>query len=192
MEMDHEYLKFLKTKTLAVGQIACIDSGSFPSRKALHVALPKRCEQVDNPVPVDFVAACIRVLNCASSNQFGSLSFPALGVDGVHNISAFTCVNTLLYCIDKYCQEKDTVLHTIHFVITQDLSSVFLSSFDEYTFEALHQHESPSSTGNSTLSPPRYKWSWEDDYKQFTQYSQTVSNALTAAMLENPNNVTCG
>ena len=186
MVMDLEYLKFLKTKMLAVGQIACIDSGSFPLRKVLHVALPKRCEQVDNPVPVDFVAACIRVLNCASSNQFGSLSFPALGVDGVHNISAFACVNTLLYCIDQYCQEKDTVLHTIRFVITQGLSSVFLSSFDEYTFEALHQPESTSSAGNSTSSLPRYKWYWEDDYKQFTQYSQTISIALTAAKLENP------
>ena len=66
---------------------------------------------------------------------------------------------------------------------------LLLSSFDEHSFEALHQCESPSSAGNSSTTaspPPRYEWYWEDDIKQFTQYSQTASDTLTAAMLENP------
>ena len=184
-EMNKEYIQFLQSKS-TVGGVACINSGSFPSRKALHVALPKRCEQVEDPVPVDLVTACISALDCASSKHFGSLSFPALGVDGVYNVSAFACVNTLLYCVDRYCQEKDTTLHTIRLVITQELSGVFLCSFDEYTFEALHQCEPPSSTGVNVSSPPRYEWYWENDKKQFTQYSETVSNALTAAKLKNP------
>ena len=189
VEMNFEYFKFLQTKSLAVGEIACIDSGSFPSRKALHVSLPKMCGQIDKQATVDFVAACINALDCASSNQFGSLSFPALGMDGVHNVSATVCGNSLLQCIEKYCLEKHTTLHTIRIVITQILSSALLSSFDEHSFEALHQCESLSSAGNSPTtapSPPRYEWYWEDDKKQFTQYSQTASDTLTAAKLENP------
>jgi hypothetical protein len=191
VEMRFEYFKFSETKSLAVGEVACIDSGSFPSRKALHVALPKRRGLVEKQACVDFVAVCVNALDCATNNRFGSLSFPALGVDGVHNISGSVCADTLLYCVDKYyCQEKDATLHTIRIVIKQDLSSAFLSCFDEHSFDNLHQSEhstsSDSAAGNSASPPSRYEWYWEDDKKQFTQYSQTVSDALTAAKLENP------
>ena len=189
VEMNFEYFKFLQTKSLAVGEVACIDSGSFPSRKALHVALPKMHGQVDKQAVVDFVTVCVNALDCASSNQFGSLSFPALGMDGVHNVSATVCANAMLQCIEEFRLEKQTTLHTIRIVITQGLSSIFLTSFDEHSFKALHQCESPSSADNSATaasSPSTYEWYWEDDKKQFTQYSQTVSDTLTAAKLENP------
>jgi O-acetyl-ADP-ribose deacetylase (regulator of RNase III) len=191
VEMRFEYFKFSETKSLAVGEVACIDSGSFPSRKALHVALPKRRGLVEKQACVDFVAACVNALDCATNNHFGSLSFPALGVDSVHNVSGSVCANTLLYSIDKYyCQDKSATLHTIRIVVTQDLSSAFLSCFDEHSFENLYQNErstsSDSAAGSSASSSPRYEWYWEDDKKQFTQYSQSVSDALTAAKLENP------
>ena len=179
VEMRFEFFKFLETKSLTVGDIACINSGSFPSRKALHVILPKRHGLAEKEASVDFVAVCVNVLDCATNNHFGSLSFPALGVDSVHDVSGSEAANTLLYCIDKYyCQRKDATLHTIRIVITKDLSSAFLSCFDGHSFEA--------SVHISTSSPSRYEWYWEDDNKQFTQYSQTVSDALTAAKLENP------
>ena len=191
VEMNFEYFKFLQMKSPVMGEIVCIDSGSFPSRKALHVVLPIRCEQVEKQV--DFVTACSKALECASSNQFGSLSFPALGVDNVHNVSPTLCVNTLLYCIDKHCLEKHTAtLHTIRIVITQDLHSAFLSCFDKYSFKALQKSDAPSSSASDSqepalpLSPPKYEWYWEDDKKQFTQYSQTISDTLTAAKRENP------
>ena len=190
VEMRFEYFKCSEMKSLAVGEIACIDSGSFPSRKALHVTLPRRHGLAEKEASVDFVAVCVNTLDCATNNHFGSLSFPALGVDSVHNISGSVAANTLLYCVDKYyCQIKDATLHTIRIVITQDLRSTFLSCFDEHSFEAsVHQSKpSPSSAaGISASSPPKYEWYWEDDKKQFTQYSPTVSDALTAAKLENP------
>ena len=184
VEMNFEYFKYLQSKSLVVGEVACLDSGSFPSKKALYVHLPKRCQQLD------FVAACTKTLNRASFNEFGSLSFPALGVDGIHNVSSTLCVNTLLSCIDKHCLEnKSSTLHTIRIVITQDLHSTFLSCFDKYSFRATQEGISDSSDGQevaAALSSPEYEWYWEDDKKQFTQYSPTVSKALTAAKLENP------
>jgi hypothetical protein len=189
VEMRLEYFKFSETKSLSVREIACLDSGSFPSRKALHVALPKSHGLVDKQASVDFLAACVNALDCATNNRFGSLSFPALGVDGVHNVSGSVCANTLLYCIDKYyCQEKDATLHTIRIVITQDLSRVFLSCFNERSFETLYLSEpcTSSAAGFSTSSPPRYEWYWEDDKRQFIEYSRIVSDTLTAAELENP------
>ena len=187
VEMRFEYFKCFGPKSLAVEEVACIDSGSFPSNKALHVSLPKRHEQVEKQASVDFIAACIKnTLDCASSNRFGSLSFPALGMDGVHNVSIF---NTLLDCVDKYCEEKNTTLHTIRIVITKELSSAFLSCFDEHHFEASHQCDLSSSSAVCKIAsyPPRYEWYWEDDRKQFTQYSQTVSDTLSTVKLENPN-----
>ena len=189
VEMRFEYFKCSEIKLFAVGEIACIDSGSFPSRKALHVALPKRHGMEEKEPSVDFVTVCVNALDCAINNDFGSLSFPALGVDSVHNISGSVAANTLLYCIDKhYYQKKDATLHTIRIVITQDLSSTFLSCFDEHPFEAAVNQSKPcsSAAGISASCPPKYEWYWEDDKTQFTQYSQTVSDALTAAKLENP------
>ena len=103
------------------------------------------------------MTACANALDCASSNQLGSLSFPALGVDGVHKVSASVCINTLLYCIDKYyCRKEDAMLHTIRIVITPDLRSTFLKCFDEHSFEALNQSEPSSSSAafnSASFSP---------------------------------------
>lgn len=184
VEMNFEYFRYLQKKPLSVGEVACINSGSFPSTKALHVLLPKRCQQVEKQV--DFVTACSTTLECASSNHFGSLSFPALGVDDVHKISTTLCINTLLFCVDKHCLEsQETTLHTVRIVITQDLVSSFLNCFDKYTFRALQTSESDKSFANDsiqlTVSTPQYNWYWQDDKKQFTQYSQAISDTLTRA-----------
>ena len=126
-----------------------------PFLRALHVTLPKVCGQIDKQVSIDFVTACINALDCASSNHFGSLSFPALGMDGVHNVSATVCANTLLQCIEKYCLEKHTTLHMIRIVITQDLSSALLSSLVPRpipSFSMLHAEK--------RVTLKSWEWAW--------------------------------
>ena len=185
VEMSFEYYNFLQKNSPKIGDIACIDSGTFPSSKALHLLLPKNCKQVD------LLTAYSKVLDYASANQFGSLSFPALGVDDVHRVSTMLCVNTLLQCVDEHClKTEETTLHTIRVVITQDSSSTFLSCFDKYTFSTLPRSETtqPSSDGAKHLlkvSSPQYEWYWEDDKKQFVQYSPKASNTLSQAKLAN-------
>ena len=180
-EMNGEYFRFVKKKPLTTGEVACVDSGTFPSRKALYVLLPKGYTN-------DYDVACSKTINCASSHNFGSLSFPALGVDDVHKVPPTVCIETLLHCIDDHCLDiEETTLHTVRIVITQDLFCTFLSSFDKHTFKALHKVSMASAIGNQQLtpSPPQYEWYWEDDKKQFTQYSSTLSQSLTRAKLAN-------
>ena len=181
VEMNFEYYNFLQKNSPEIGDIACIES----TYKALRLLLPKNCEQVD------LLTVCSKVLDYASTNQFGSLSFPALGVDDVHRVSAMLCVNTLLQCVDEHClKTEETTLHTIRVVITQDSRSTFLSCFDKYTFSTLPQRETTQSSSNSAkqllkVSSPHYEWYWEDDKKQFIQYSPKVSNTLSQAKLAN-------
>ena len=181
VEMNFNYHDFLQKNSPKIGDIVCMDSGTFPSKKILYFLLPVSCEQAD------LLTACSKVLDYASRNQFDSLSFPALGVD-VHRISTTLCINTLLQCVDQHCLNKeDTTLHTIRVVITQDSSSTFLSCFDKYTFSTLLASEPLSDSAKQLLkvSSPQYEWYWEDDKKQFIQYSPKVSNTLSQAKLAN-------
>ena len=91
-EMNFKYSDFLQKNSPKIGDIVCMDNGTFPSRKTLYLVLPASCEQVD------LLTACSKVLGYASSNQFGSLSFPAPGVDDIHRISTTLCINTFNYC----------------------------------------------------------------------------------------------
>ena len=172
-----------------IGEVICTDSGAaFSSDKALHVLLPKSCVQVEEQV--DFVTACSKALDYASSNNFGTLSIPALGVRDVHDISSTLCANTLLYCVDKHCLNGNkTTLHTIRIVITKDLNDIFISCFDKYTFKATQVCEAGSGAGkqeSTEMSPSRYEWYWEDDKKNFTLYPPTISDRLTQAKLTDP------
>ena len=83
--------------------------------------------------------------------------------------------------------KEDTTLHTIRIVITHDSSSTFLSCFDKYTFSTLLASEPLSDSAKQLLkvSSPQYEWYWEDDKKQFIQYSPKVSNTLSQAKLAN-------
>ena len=186
-EMNYEYFRFLQRKSLTTGDVACVDSGTFPSKKSLHVLLPRNCERVEKQF--DFTVACSKIISCALTNQFGSLSFPALGVDEVHHVPPTVCIETLLNCVDNHClYQDDTTLHTVRIVITQDLVSTFLSCFDKHTFRTVHKGGISSGVGSQQLTspPPQYEWYWEDDQKQFVPYSQDVCTSLTDTKLNCP------
>ena len=162
-------------KTLNTGDVVCLTSGSFPAKVAFHVVLPTGMNPSHDK---DYVLACWSCIQEAISKGLNSLSFPMLGVDEEHNISATFCIAILLRCIDRLCgQLQETSINTLCIVISDEHADVVVQYFDNYNFKS-----------QTTLrdAQPSLLWYWYNDSKQYSKYSKDIADKLTEAKNSNP------
>ena len=168
--MHHE------SKTLNVGDVICLPSGSYPSKLALHVVLPESPSDDRK----NFVLGCWSCIQIANSKGLKSLSFPMLGVDDKHKLPADSCIISLLACINHFMsQTQVTSLDSICIVITDDDAAQVLDSFDKYKFK------SQSAVATVSVQPSQL-WYWNDDNGQYSEYPQDITDKLNQAKDANP------
>ena len=175
-EMTEKYNEHicLHKVMLKTGDVHCLSSGSFPSKMAFHVVLPKTENWKD------FILGCWSCLLQSISKDLKSLSFPLLGVDNKHQFSAAFCATTLLACINHLCtRSKLMYIDTINIVITDDRDAeTFVQCFDNLNFS--------SQTKGMAKVQPTLTWHWYNDKKQYSEYPKDIASKLTETRNTNP------
>ena len=173
-EMAESFSKHMchEGKVLNVGDVASLPSGSYPSKLALHVVLPKDEDRKG------FVLGCWSCIQIAESKGLKSLSFPMLGVDDQHHFSVDSCIDNLLLCIDHRMSKAQVIsLDKVCIVIADDVAAQVLVCFDKYHFK------SQSAVANVQQS---LLWYWNDDNGQYSEYPEDISDKLSQAKNANP------
>ena len=121
-------------KTLNTGDVVYLTSGSFPSKAVFHVILPTGMNPSHDK---DYVLACWSCIQKAISKGLNSLSFPMLGVDEQHSISATLCISSLLHCIDHLCSRLQKIsIDTLCIVINDEHANSVVQYFDTFNFKS--------------------------------------------------------
>ena len=173
-QMAENYVKHIlhESKTLNTGDVVCLPSGSFPSKLALHVVLPIIEDRNK------FVLGCWSCIHMANSKGLKSLTFPMLGVDDKHHLSAEYCITSLLVCIDHLLSRSQAVsVDKICIVVPDDVAAQVLDLFDKHNFRS---QKSVSDAQSSFL------WYWNNDNGQYSEYTHDVADKLTRTKIANP------
>ena len=175
LEMAESFSKHVchEGKSLNVGDVISLPSGSYPSKLALHVVLPKDKDRKN------FILGCWSCIQIAKSKGLKSLSFPMLGVDDQHHVSVDSCINDLLFCIDHLMSKPQASLDKVCIVITDDVVAQVLDYFDKRHFK------SQSAVANVHVQPSP-SWCWNNDKGQYSDYPEDISDKLNQAKNANP------
>ena len=176
MEMTEKYNEHIQLNKIMLknGDVHCLSSGSFPSKMAFHVVLPKTENWKD------FILACWSCILRAVSIDLKSLSFPLLGVDNKHHFSAPFCATTLLACINHICtRSKLMSIDTINIVITDDRDA-------EKIVHCFDNHNFTSQMKVMAKFQPSHTWHWYNDQQQYSEYPKDIANKLTETRNVNP------
>lgn len=196
--LEGAFLEYLMENiSPSLGDVVEVDCGKLPFQSLFLAVIERDNEEV-------LAQAVQSAFRLACESRFGSLSFPSM----MHAFPSHVLTKVVLDTVDNVVQSSsDSTMHTVRIVLPPTEPSILASRiFKRYrerngtvakSLAELHVHTSkrPPSfnsliretkdvssqpcTGDTSSLMTKPKWMWQDDTKQFVQYTPEISDMLT-------------